>query len=140
MSGPRGDSGSRLGSWLRWDSQRCSGRDCWGRRRWMRSRGPGVGRLLMRGCRVCRLSPVGLHPSVFVASDKDYEAWAPYSVSWVQVTATARYGAESLTVNGTAATSGQASGPVALAVGSNLITVVATSSGREGVGELHDQR
>ena len=74
------------------------------------------------------LSPVGLHPSVFVRSDKDYEAWAPYSVTSVKVTATARYGSESLTVNGNAATSGQPSGPVALAVGSNLITVVATSS------------
>ena len=71
---------------------------------------------------------MGLHPSVFVRSDKDYEAWAPYSVTSVKVTATARYGSESLTVNGTAATSGQPSGPVALAVGSNLITVVATSS------------
>ncbi len=74
------------------------------------------------------LSPVGLHPSVFIASDKDYQAWAPYNVSSVRVTATARYGTETLTVNGNAATSGQASGPVALAVGSNLITVVATSS------------
>ena len=74
------------------------------------------------------LSPVGLHPSVFVTSDKDYQAWAPHTVTSVQVTATARYGTESLTVNGNAATSGQASGPVALAVGSNLITVVATSS------------
>ena len=74
------------------------------------------------------LSPVGLHPSVFVRSDTDYRAWAPHTVTSVSVTATARYGTESLTVNGTAATSGQASGPVALAVGSNLITVVATSS------------
>ena len=73
------------------------------------------------------LSPVGLHPPVFVSSDTDYQAWAPYSVTSVQVTATARHGTETLTVNGNAATSGQPSGPVALTVGSNMITVVATS-------------
>ncbi|WP_419847545.1 cadherin-like beta sandwich domain-containing protein [Candidatus Poriferisocius sp.] len=77
------------------------------------------------------LSPVGLHPAVFVASDRDYRAWAPHTVSSVRVTATARYGTESLTVNGVAVASGQASGPVALAVGSNSITVVATSSDGE---------
>ena len=90
--------------------------------------GSGGGSSSDAGLSGLSLSPVGLHPSVFVRSDKDYEAWAPYSVTSVKVTATARYGSESLTVNGTAATSGQPSGPVALAVGSNLITVVATSS------------
>ncbi len=90
--------------------------------------GSGGGSSSDAGLSGLSLSPVGLHPSVFVSSDKDYEAWAPFSVSSVRVTATAQYGSESLTVNGNAVTSGQASGPVALAVGSNVIAVVATSS------------
>ena len=90
--------------------------------------GSGGGSSSDAGLSGLSLSPVGLHPPVFVSSDTDYQAWAPYSVTSVQVTATARHGTESLTVNGNAATSGQPSGPVALEVGSNLITVVATSS------------
>jgi uncharacterized protein YjdB len=73
------------------------------------------------------LSPVELHPSVFVTSQQAYRAWAAHSVESVRVTATRRWGAETLTVNGKPATSGEASEAIALEPGANLITVTATA-------------
>ena len=73
------------------------------------------------------LSPVEMRPSIFVRSQQAYRAWATYSVESVQVTATRRYGVETLTVNGQPLSSGQASQAIALEVGANLITVTATA-------------
>jgi|GEM_PF-820453 len=73
------------------------------------------------------LSPVELHPSTFATSQQAYTAYAAYSVESVRVTATRRHGVETLTVNGQQVTSGQASDPIALELGANLITVVATA-------------
>ncbi|MCY4556455.1 MAG: cadherin-like beta sandwich domain-containing protein, partial [Chloroflexi bacterium] len=73
------------------------------------------------------LSPGELNPSIFVTVQQDYRAWTPHSVKSVRVTATRRHGVETLTVNGQAVTSGQASPAIALEVGENRITVVATA-------------
>ena len=77
--------------------------------------------------RALSMSPGELWPRVFSNSDKTYSAWLPYSVESVRVTATGRHGGETLTVNGKAVSSGQPSPDIALDVGENLITVVATA-------------
>ena len=73
------------------------------------------------------LSGAQIRPSVFSNALKEYRAWVPHSVESVRVTATAQHASVVLAVNGKAAVSGQASDPLPLEAGSNLITVTATA-------------
>jgi hypothetical protein len=64
----------------------------------------------------------------FQASTTSYTASVPFAVSSITVTPTAS-ASTTITVNGTATSSGSASAPVALNVGANVITVVASADG-----------
>ena len=77
------------------------------------------------------LSSGTLSPT-FDASTTSYTASVANSVSSITVTPTASEANATITVNGTAVTSGSASGSIALSVGSNTITTVVTA--QDGVG------
>ena len=70
----------------------------------------------------------------FIAGTTSYTARVANSVSSVIVTPTAHQANATITVNGTAVTSGSASSPIALSVGSNTITVVVTAQNGSTTG------
>jgi hypothetical protein len=72
------------------------------------------------------LSSGSLSPG-FASATTSYSASVADAVSSVTVTPTASDAGASITVNGSAVTSGQASGPISLSVGSNTITTVVTA-------------
>lgn len=69
-----------------------------------------------------------LNPN-FATAIANYDAGVPSATSAITVTATARQGSASITINGAPATSGVPSGPVNLVVGSNTITIAVTANG-----------
>ncbi len=72
------------------------------------------------------LSSGALSPS-FAAGTTSYTANGESGVSSITVTPTVNDSAATVTVNGTAVTSGSASGPISLSVGTNTINVVVTA-------------
>ncbi|WP_168121277.1 cadherin-like beta sandwich domain-containing protein [Paenibacillus sp. HB172176] len=72
------------------------------------------------------LSEGSLDP-VFASGTEAYTAAVANSVNTIQVTPTTAVGTSTMTVNGDTVTSGSASEPIALNVGTNTITVVVTA-------------
>ncbi|RYF56366.1 MAG: cadherin-like beta sandwich domain-containing protein, partial [Comamonadaceae bacterium] len=64
---------------------------------------------------------------VFAAGTTSYTASVPFTTTSLTVTPTTAVGTASVTVNGVATASGNASGAIALAVGANTITTVVTA-------------
>ena len=73
------------------------------------------------------LSAGTLSPT-FTSNTIAYSATVPNSTSSITVTPTTVVGSATVTVNGVAVTSGTASGPIALSVGANTITVIGTQT------------
>jgi hypothetical protein len=72
------------------------------------------------------LSQGTLSPA-FAAATRAYAASVPHSVSSLTLTPTLADSTATVTVNGTPVASGNASGVISLAVGANVISVVATA-------------
>jgi hypothetical protein len=72
---------------------------------------------------------VVLSPTPFVKTIMGYSASVMNTVSSISITPTAESSTATITVNGTAVVSGQASGAISLNVGANTIPVVVTSGG-----------
>ncbi len=75
------------------------------------------------------LIQVGTNQSGYTPSVLAYTVQAPFTTTTTTVTPTVADAAASVTVNGAAVPSGQASQPIALAVGQTVITVVVTAPG-----------
>lgn len=75
------------------------------------------------------LIQVGTNQSGYTPSVLTYMVQAPFTTTTTTITPTVADSAASLTVNGATVPSGQASQPIALAVGQTVITVVVTAPG-----------